>query len=455
VTFDGHRTNDFTPYVYVTEDGGDSFWPIASNLPTGSVDFVHVIEEDPHNENLLFVGTDVGAYVSTDRGGTWQRFMNGLPTVPVHDLEVHPRDGELIAGTHGRSIWVVDITPLQHMDDEVMASEAALMPPKPGLQFGYPPRGGEYTAHQWWSRPTPGANAEISYFISESMAASLAAADSVARAEAAAAAAAAADTSQTAAPDSSGTAGAAAQAMAAGRRPGGPGARAAGGRGMPGMGGMGRSRGPTVSLKVTDADGNEVNSLTGPASAGLHKVTWNMRGKAPERSAASPSEMAERREIGRRAEIVVDSLREAGGWPEMLLGRVSAIFTGQVPMQQLMSMFGGGPGGGGGSRDPEAFRARPGESFASGSQMGFGQMRELGEMIMPGQGIGSIFRRAFGGGGGAAEMVEPGTYTITLVAGDVTSSHSMTIERHGQLTGNSSPFEAEWERFLRRMDRMR
>ncbi|MCK5652243.1 MAG: hypothetical protein KAJ42_12740, partial [Gemmatimonadetes bacterium] len=68
VTFDGHRTNDFMPYVYVTENGGDSFRSISSDLPTGAPDFVHVIREDPENPNLLFVGTDVGLYVSTDRG---------------------------------------------------------------------------------------------------------------------------------------------------------------------------------------------------------------------------------------------------------------------------------------------------------------------------------------------------------------------------------------------------
>src|SRR5690606_16345627 len=105
ITFDNHRRNDFTPYVFVTEDGGQTFRSIASNLPRGGIDYVHVIREDPVNANLLFVGTDVGAYVSLNRGVTWQRFMNGLPAVPVHDLQIHPRDRELIAGTHGRSIW--------------------------------------------------------------------------------------------------------------------------------------------------------------------------------------------------------------------------------------------------------------------------------------------------------------------------------------------------------------
>ena len=74
----------------------------------------------------MFVGTDVGAYVSLDRGKSWQRFMTGLPTVPVHDLKIHPRDRELIAGTHGRSIWIVDIAPLQQLSDDVMRATAYL-----------------------------------------------------------------------------------------------------------------------------------------------------------------------------------------------------------------------------------------------------------------------------------------------------------------------------------------
>src|SRR5207302_8495342 len=67
ITFDNHRWNDFTPYVYVTTDAGKTFASLANDLPTGSADQVHVIREDPHNRDLLFVGTSVAAYVSTDR----------------------------------------------------------------------------------------------------------------------------------------------------------------------------------------------------------------------------------------------------------------------------------------------------------------------------------------------------------------------------------------------------
>jgi photosystem II stability/assembly factor-like uncharacterized protein len=135
VTFDNHRENDFKPYVFVSNDFGKTFRSIVNNLPTGGVDFVHVIREDPYNRNLLFVGTDVGAYVSTNAGQSWQKFMTGLPTVPVHDLEVHPRDRELIAATHGRSIWVTDIAPLEQMVDSAMGNRAYFFQPTTAYQY--------------------------------------------------------------------------------------------------------------------------------------------------------------------------------------------------------------------------------------------------------------------------------------------------------------------------------
>ena len=167
VTFDNHRRGDFAPYVLASENGGRSFRSIAGNLPTGKPDFAHVIREDHVNPNLLFVGTDVGAYVSLDRGASWQRFMNGLPTVPVHDLQIHPRDGELIAGTHGRSIWIVDIEPLQQFTQAVAASDAHLFEPAPAYQYGMPPTGGEFTAQHYFWAYAPGVGAELTYWLGE------------------------------------------------------------------------------------------------------------------------------------------------------------------------------------------------------------------------------------------------------------------------------------------------
>jgi hypothetical protein len=167
VTFDHHRKGDFAPYVFMTTDGGRTFKSIASNLPRGGPDFVHVIREDLRNANLLFVGTDVGLYTSLDRGGSWQRFMEGLPTVPVHDLKIHPRDRELIAATHGRAIWIADIAPLQELTPAVIAANAHLFTPKATANWGTSPTGGEFTGQQYWQSQAPGAGAEIAYWIGQ------------------------------------------------------------------------------------------------------------------------------------------------------------------------------------------------------------------------------------------------------------------------------------------------
>ena len=124
VSFDGHRTDDHKPYVFVTRDFGQSWTSIAANLPEGNV---NVIKEDPKNRNLLYLGTEYAFYISMTGGKDWKRFMTGLPTVRIDDILVHPRDNDLIVGTHGRSIWIIDdITPLQQMTDAVTAADAYL-----------------------------------------------------------------------------------------------------------------------------------------------------------------------------------------------------------------------------------------------------------------------------------------------------------------------------------------
>ena len=156
VSFDGHRTNDFTPYVYVSDDGGDAFRSIAANLPTGAPDFVHVVREDPRNPNLLFAGTDVGVYASLDRGGSWRRFMESMPATPVHDLRIHPRDRELIAGTHGRSIWIVDIAPLQDLTGTCWRTAPGCSSPRPRSSSARRHGAGSRTARHGSSAPPRG-----------------------------------------------------------------------------------------------------------------------------------------------------------------------------------------------------------------------------------------------------------------------------------------------------------
>ena len=140
VAFDNHRYNDFTPYLYATNDGGRTFRSIVNNLPaTSPADYLHVIREDVKNRDLLFVGSSLSAYVSIDRGATWAKFASNLPSVPVFDLKIHPRDGELIAATHGRGFWIADITPLQQLNTKTLAAGAHLFAPKTAFQWGEGP----------------------------------------------------------------------------------------------------------------------------------------------------------------------------------------------------------------------------------------------------------------------------------------------------------------------------
>ncbi len=110
VTLTGMRNDDFSAYIFRSNDKGATWKAITSNLPLESV---NVIYEDPKHENILYVGTDLGVYVSVNGGASWQSLCNSLPTTPVHDLFVHPRDDELVIGTHGRSVFVLDVTPIR------------------------------------------------------------------------------------------------------------------------------------------------------------------------------------------------------------------------------------------------------------------------------------------------------------------------------------------------------
>ncbi len=126
VSVDGHRSGDMGVYLYRTTDYGESWTSIAGE---GLEGFVHVVAQDPVNPALLYAGTEFGLYLSLDGGGHWARFAGDLPRVPVHDLDVHPREHDLIVGTHGRGIYILDdLTPLRALTAETLESELELLP---------------------------------------------------------------------------------------------------------------------------------------------------------------------------------------------------------------------------------------------------------------------------------------------------------------------------------------
>lgn len=162
VTFDGHRDNDFRPYVLKSTDYGASFTSIAANLPQdGSV---YVIREHPRNRELLFVGTEYGVFVTVNGGRSWAQLRNGMAPAPVHDLAIHPRDNDLIAATHGRGIFVMDdVGPLEQLAN-LGRLVAGLVSPRPATVYN--PRTGPATVgDRFYTTPNAPGGAVIHYFI--------------------------------------------------------------------------------------------------------------------------------------------------------------------------------------------------------------------------------------------------------------------------------------------------
>lgn len=380
VTYDNHRNGDFTPYVYMTRDMGKRFTSITANLPTGGPDFVHVVREDPANHNVLYVGTDVGVYLSLNKGGSWQKFMTGLPTVPVHDLKVHPRDRELIAGTHGRSIWIVDVTAIPQMSDSAMTQSVMVFKPKTAVQYYQAPMNGESTGQAIFSAPSPAYGAEILYRVAPSAAAS------------------------------------------------------------------------SAAILIVNVAGDTVSRLTGPGTAGTHRVNWNFAVAAPPAAprVQTPSQRRDSLIALRRVDAVFDSLKKAGA-DSAALARVR-----QMVQNPTAALGGGGRGAGGGRGVGAggggllAWNERPGEG-GGGTGRGVGGaagvMAEtagadstlartiaglLQQTAAGGQGGGG---GGFGGGGGGT--AQPGDYLIIVRVGGTNSRQVLRVERKAGMAGGS------------------
>jgi photosystem II stability/assembly factor-like uncharacterized protein len=120
VSLNGYRWDDFNSYLYVSTNYGDTWTRIGTDLPAEPV---NVVKEDPQNPNIIYVGTDHNLYVSLDKGKSFQTMSNGLPHVAIHDLVIHPRDKELVVGTHGRSLFIADVQHVQQLDDKTLAKD--------------------------------------------------------------------------------------------------------------------------------------------------------------------------------------------------------------------------------------------------------------------------------------------------------------------------------------------
>ncbi len=137
VSYTGYRRDDFRAFAYKTSDYGETWTSIASNLPAEPI---NVIKEDHKNPNLLFVGTEFAVYISINGGKSWTKMKTNMPTQPVHDLVIHPRENDLVAATHGRGIFIADISPLQELTSKVMAADAHLFDIESKIQWVNPRR---------------------------------------------------------------------------------------------------------------------------------------------------------------------------------------------------------------------------------------------------------------------------------------------------------------------------
>ncbi len=136
ITADLHQMGDFDPYVYKTEDYGQTWKLISATVPKSVHSFAHVIKEDPKREGMLYLGVDNGLYISHDDGGSWMRFRNNLPPAPVYWLEIQERFDDLVVGTYGRGYYILDnVAPLREYDMDAKNKTAHLFSLRPSYRF--------------------------------------------------------------------------------------------------------------------------------------------------------------------------------------------------------------------------------------------------------------------------------------------------------------------------------
>jgi photosystem II stability/assembly factor-like uncharacterized protein len=168
VTFDGHRSDDYSVYIFLTTDYGESWKPIRNGI-SDSAGTVHVVREHSRNANLLFAGTEFGLLVSWDRGGNWTALKNNLPTVPVDDIEIQAEQNDLVLATHGRSIWIFDdIAPIEKFDAGVANSDLTFFSPRPATLWDLRQR--RWSAGQkMFTAKNPPYGAILNYYLKEAL----------------------------------------------------------------------------------------------------------------------------------------------------------------------------------------------------------------------------------------------------------------------------------------------
>jgi hypothetical protein len=163
-TFDGHRLNDFGTHAYVSTDVGNTWRSIAGDLPKGQV--VRTLAEDLKNPAVLYLGTESGLFVTTDRGAHWTRIKANLPTVPIYEITLHPRENDMILATHGRGIWILDdLTPFQQFAKAQQTDAFVFQPETVAHQLESRERMRDFEGDRQFLGENPARGARVAYYL--------------------------------------------------------------------------------------------------------------------------------------------------------------------------------------------------------------------------------------------------------------------------------------------------
>jgi photosystem II stability/assembly factor-like uncharacterized protein len=246
--FDAHKDGDFKPYLLQSTDRGRTWSSLAGDLPEKGT--VYSFVQDHERADLLFAGTEFGAFVTVDRGDHWVQLESGVPTIAVRDIEIQRRENDLVLGTFGRGFFILDdYSPLRSMSEEELGAEAILFEPRDALIFnesfelGYNDKA--FQGDAFYTAPNPPVGAVFSYYLKEGL-----------------------------------------QTLRDERREAEKETEEGGGSvsypSWEDLRGEDREQDPAMVLTVRDADGNVVRRLTGPAGKGTHRITWDLRYPSPE-----------------------------------------------------------------------------------------------------------------------------------------------------------------------------
>ena len=162
--FTAHEDFDFRPFLLKSTDAGTTWISIAGDLPADQP--IRAFADHPRNPDLLFVGTEFGVFVTFNGGQAWHSLKGNLPTVPIHDMLVHPRENDLVIGTHGRGFWILDqINMLEELSEDTLEGGVALFGVRPAMQFNRFNRGKDNQGDTYFRAPNPPDGAILDYWV--------------------------------------------------------------------------------------------------------------------------------------------------------------------------------------------------------------------------------------------------------------------------------------------------